>query len=213
MRTKTLHPKVYERLLKQIPVPERFNGSTLANFDVADEYQSSVIEAVKVYADTFADRLDSGASLILYGTPGAGKTHLAFGIAKEIARRGFSSRYVTAAQLARLARHELFSAGAWCANGFDAFTGADLLIIDNVDWPADVDLHSTALQSVLMERYSQCLPSILITSLGRGAFTDLLGIQSMDRLAANGTKLLVLDWASHRQPHKAQLEDEGGAES
>jgi DNA replication protein DnaC len=72
-----------ERLLKHAAIPERYEHCTLANFEHEGPFAS--LATARMAAMQFVDKYPvERAGLLLIGTIGVGKTHLAVGIAKEL---------------------------------------------------------------------------------------------------------------------------------
>ncbi|HGW5898137.1 TPA: ATP-binding protein, partial [Pseudomonas aeruginosa] len=69
-------------------IPPRFRPATLENYrtDFAPDQQSPVLARCKAYADDFASNWKVGRSLMLLGTMGTGKTHLACAIIQQVLR-------------------------------------------------------------------------------------------------------------------------------
>jgi DNA replication protein DnaC len=72
-------------------VPAENLNSTLDNYTVTTEHQAYA----KALAEAFVDTAQVPAGLLLAGTAGSGKSHLAVGIARRVAERGGSAAFLS----------------------------------------------------------------------------------------------------------------------
>ena len=81
--------QVADSLLGRAAIPARFADKRLDNFAPHAEGPRRALELARRYADGFgAEAAKSGASLVFCGGVGAGKTHLAVGIAHRLMEQG-----------------------------------------------------------------------------------------------------------------------------
>ena len=66
-------------------IPPRFVAATFETYHPANQDAESNLKICREYADTWLSRKTAGEGLILCGTPGTGKTHLAVSIARQVA--------------------------------------------------------------------------------------------------------------------------------
>ena len=81
----------YEKRLRALRLPR------LCHCDFAgDNGQSPVTKDVMwEYADHFEEMLDEGAGMVIYGSPGAGKSHAAAQIVNELTDRGYNCLFTS----------------------------------------------------------------------------------------------------------------------
>lgn len=78
-------------LLNRAEIPECYSDSDLLNFEAADTGLRRILQQAHLYATGFTM---ASQGLMITGSPGTGKTHLAVGIVKVLIARGFECRFV-----------------------------------------------------------------------------------------------------------------------
>lgn len=87
-----------QRRLEKSNLGARFNDRTFANFKVNDPNRTA-FESGKKYCDNFDHYKQTGKGIYLTGPYGAGKTHLAAGMAHELLKSCHSCIFGTAISL------------------------------------------------------------------------------------------------------------------
>lgn len=80
------HEQRVSRLLARAGIPRRYEHCILESFDIVSETHDS-LRAARIMAEKFVDRYPvdtDGRGLLLYGSIGVGKTHLAVGILQAL---------------------------------------------------------------------------------------------------------------------------------
>ena len=114
------------------------------------------------YAATFSA---SSGNLLFIGGTGLGKTFLAASIARDVADRGYSVCYETASQLFSKLERARFSGDEDARRETEKFTGADLLIIDDLGTEMPGQFITAALYSLLNDRLMGNKPMVITTNL------------------------------------------------
>lgn len=187
------HTRRTERLINQAKLPR---GKTLADFKLSKQPSLSPGRLKEL---TEGDFLDLCENILIFGIPGAGKTHLAIGLAREWCLRGRHVLYTTAAKLVQdllVAKRDLcLSQLIKKLDGFEA------LIIDDISYiPYNRD-ETDVLFVLLAERYetrSVVITSNLVFSQWDTVFKDPMTTRAaVDRLVHHATILELKD--SYRQ--------------
>lgn len=180
-------------------IPARFSDRGFANYAATETGQKIAMGVCRAFADKWPEKLASGASLVLTGGPGTGKTHLACAVANTVMRDNLA--VCTFGTVATMLRHiKSTYAKDSQRNEQDAINDLiepDLLILDEVGVQVGSEHEKLLMFEVLNSRYQELKPTILISNLDAGELEEFLGQRVMDRYRECGS-VLAFDWASHR---------------
>ena len=169
---------------------------SLANFDL-----SRLPKGVQHQFNALRDGrfLERKENILLFGTPGGGKTHLMCGLAQEMIRKGFKAffRPCTA-----LVQELLIAKGELKLNRFlKKLTSYGLLVIDEIGYVQQTKEEMEVLFTLLAECYettSILLTSNLPFSKWEGIFKDaMMAAAAVDRLIHHSV-ILELNITSYR---------------
>lgn len=187
-----------ERRLNTAGIPQRFRHKNFQTYIADTGDKERALERAMSYANDFADRLKTGASIVYSGTPGTGKSHLACAIAQHIMEAGYTAIYMTAMDLVRLIR------STWRKDSdrseqevIRELSHVDLLILDEVGMQYGSEGEQVIMTDIIDHRYRNQLPLIVITNQDKKGLSDYLGHRAFDRLRDGGT-WESFDWESHR---------------
>lgn len=189
-----------QELMGRAAIPPRFSDRRLSNYvPQCDGAQKALLLATN-YAENFDEALVTGASLILCGGVGTGKTHLAIGIAHDVLEKGKSAIFTSVMGAIRRVK-ETYSKGSDETEGYviDQFTRPDLLILDEVGVQFGSDTEKLILFEIINGRYERMRPTIVISNLAKDALAQFIGERAFDRLREGGGRLIAFDWPSYRR--------------
>jgi DNA replication protein DnaC len=182
-------------------------GKTLNTFDFD---AVPMISKAQVMATTAGDTwLAKGANLLLFGAPGAGKSHLAAAIGLALIENGWRvlfTRTTDLVQKLQIARRELALEAA--INRLDRF---DLLILDDLAYVSKDQAETSVLFELISARYER--RSILITAnqpfgeWGKVFPDPAMTLAAIDRLVHHAT-IFEMNVESYRR--RAALERKRG---
>jgi DNA replication protein DnaC len=183
-------------MLTQARIPARFRGRSFDNFTATTEAQRHALTVCRDFAENFAEHARRGASLILAGKPGTGKSHLAGAILQSILSP--EVRYATCMDLIRAVRD------TWRRDSEQSetqvlryFEQLDLLAIDEIGMQYGTEGEQTVLFDVLDRRYREVRPTVLLTNQDKAGFRTFVGDRTFDRLSETA-RWVPFDWESHR---------------
>lgn len=180
-------------------IPARFLDRSFSGYRATEQGQKIAFGVCRAFAEKWPEKLASGASLVLTGGPGTGKTHLACAIANAVMRENLA--VCTFGTVASMLRHikSTYSKDSQ-RNEQDAINDLiepDLLVLDEVGVQVGSEHEKLLMFEVLNSRYQELKPTILISNLDAGELEEFLGQRVMDRYRECGS-VLAFDWASHR---------------
>jgi DNA replication protein DnaC len=180
-------------------IPARFIGRDFAGYRATVPGQKIALSVCRAYADTWPDKLATGASLVLSGGPGTGKTHLACAVAGSIMHDHLAS--VSFGSVATLLRQikDTYRKDSTRSeqDAIDELVRPKLLIVDEVGVQVGSEHEKMLMFEVLNTRYQELRPTILISNLNAKELEDFLGQRVMDRYRECGS-VLAFEWQSFR---------------
>lgn len=187
-------------LLKKAAIPPRFADRRLDNFNPHAEGPRNALKIAQDYADNFDDVLKTGRSLILCGGVGAGKTHLAVGIAHQVITQNRVAVFSSVVGAIRTVKETYGSSSQLTeAQAIENLTKPDLLILDEVGVQFGSATEKMILFEIINGRYEKLRPTIVISNLAKEAVTEYLGERVVDRLREGGGRMVIFDWQSYRR--------------
>lgn len=190
------------RLISASGIPVRFAHATLDNYKLDDEpeKQAKAVKVCRSFVDNFPACLATGASMVMMGDVGTGKTHLACAMVKEISRRhGASTTYITAARMYRALKSTYGKdAEAEEQDVINEFVQRDLLVIDELGISYNSQAEKVLLFDIINGRYEINRPTVIVTNMKTKAqIEEWLTKPVYDRLTERG-RAVLFDWGSHR---------------
>ncbi|MCY1429013.1 Chromosomal replication initiator protein DnaA [compost metagenome] len=186
--------------LLAVGLPLRFRSKTLTGYQADTEEQGQALDLCRAYAAQFQQNYQAGRSLMLLGSVGTGKTHLAAAIAVELVRMGAKVRYLLASELIRAIKATFGRDAARSEQQvYDEMLEPDLLIIDEIGVQHGTEFERNALFEVVNGRYGRMLPTLIISNLGPTELPACLGERVIDRFRENEGIAVVFRWPSARR--------------
>jgi DNA replication protein DnaC len=185
-------------LFKRSGIPERFADRRLSNYAATTAGQKRALGIAERFVDSFGDGLTAGASLVLAGKPGTGKTHIACGIGRALIEQTRSVLFMTVLQALRYVKDTYRRESTRTESDAVAdLLRPDLLILDEIGAQLGSEHEKMLMFEIINERYQRCRSTILISNLTGEELTAFLGDRVMDRFRESGA-VLAFDWDSHR---------------
>ena len=186
-------------LLRQSGIPARFMGRTFEHFAATEQRQKLALSVCRAYASKWAEKRKQGASLVLTGSPGTGKTHLACAIGSAVITQHLNPVLFCSASTMMRSIKQTYSKDSQIDEQevIDEFAGVSLLIVDEVGVQIGSGCEKFLMFEIFNERYQSMRPTILISNLSTGELEKYLGERIMDRYRECGS-VLAFNWSSHR---------------
>lgn len=182
-------------------IEKRFSDKTFEAFMPKNSEAKKYKNLCMDYATNFDKRLEAGASLVLCGGVGTGKTHLASAIANAAINKHLKEvRYTSVMRLTRAVKSTYAKASKQSEQeAIDSFLSHDLLVIDEVGVQYGSEAEKIILYEILDGRYSKQKPTILLSNLSFSELVDCLGMRILDRMKENGGAIMSFEWESYRK--------------
>lgn len=173
-------------------VPERYYNESLDTYRVTNEMQKVAAQAMGL----FLREIKCGAfrTLVLIGTAGTGKTHLASGAVRE-----FGGKYATAPDIVEeVRRAKSFSADQTEKQIIDHYSHIKLLVVDEIGRGIAATDEKYMLYQIINARYNTRKPTVLISNFTKADFLKYIGVAAADRLVESGD-IVEMNGESYRK--------------
>ena len=204
-REREQEQRVRERRIKTLHqssgIPQRFSQASFDAYRPPTKQAQANHAMCRAYADQFVERADSGASLVLCGKPGTGKTHLACAIGNHVIDAlAQPVIYTSVTKLARSIK-ATYSRDAEQTEeqAIQQYVEPALLIVDEVGAQRGSETELLLAQEIIDERYQQMRPTIVISNLPERELAGFIGERALDRMYEGGGAVMAFDWSSYRR--------------
>lgn len=179
-------------------IPIRFKSASFDTFVTDTDKKRQKLNAMKRYADEFGNSIqETGGGLILTGNPGTGKTHLAIGLGRDLAKLGFFCVYKNLSGIIRDVRATWSSENKSEDEVINRLKSVDLLIIDEIGAQAGSDNERNIIFEIINGRYERVKPTVIISNYSIAEVADFISERSVDRITQGGG-VLNFNWESQR---------------
>ena len=165
---------------KKSGVPERYYNESLDTYQVTNEMQKTAAQAI----GEFLREIKCGAfrTLVLIGTAGTGKTHLACGVVRE-----YGGKFANAPDIVEeIRRAKSFSADQTEKQIIDYYSHVKLLVVDEIGRGISATDEKYMLYQLINARYNTRKPTVLISNFTKADFLKYIGVAAADRLVESG---------------------------
>lgn len=189
---------IAKKILEDADIPARYIRKGLGDFYPSCPDAQIVFEKAQKYVKSF--RQNPGSCLILCGNVGTGKTHLACGIAKELAIDfDIRSRFLDFAELISMITETWGKKEVSEREVLKNLTRPELLIVDELGVNFGAKHEQLLFSRLINKRYNAEKSTILISNLDIDKeLKPFLGDRNVDRFREVGCDILFFTWESMR---------------
>lgn len=187
-------------LLENAGIARRFVNCEFDNYTAINDSAGKNLNACRRYSEGWPQRLEQGTGLVMTGSCGTGKNHLAVSMTKAVIRN-----HLARVELTDVMRITRAVKNTWRNNSehteddvLNHYASLDLLIIDEVGVQMGTASEMTILQEIINARYESVLPTILISNLTFEQLQASIGERIVDRVTDGGRNKLAFNWESYR---------------
>lgn len=141
---------------------------------------SNNLDFCKRYAESFSP---TSRNLLIAGTSGVGKTHLALSMATKIIQKGYNVLYGTVSSFTEKIEKEHFNRSENSNDTFETVTSADLLILDDFGAEFETSFSKSTVYNIVDTRLTKGLPTIISTNLSIKKIEERYDMRVMSRLS------------------------------
>lgn len=194
---------VMSQRLRTSGIPSRFQAKTFENYITSIQGQKDALSLVRDFVDSWDECRTTGTSLILAGTIGTGKTHLAAAAGQALLNMGLNVRWTRLTPLSEQIRSTYRQQHSSEQNEraiMNALREADLLIIDDVG--EDNSPHPITLtHQLICDRYEAGdKPLLITTNIPWQKLAEKIGTRAHSRLEEH-VGYQWMQWESFRARH------------
>jgi DNA replication protein DnaC len=205
--------KETERLFSISNLGRRFEESTFETFKPRPGTEQ-ILELAKQYVEEFESW--GGESLLIWGPPGNGKTHIAAAITNELYKRGYIVVFQSVPELLEKIRGTFNRESRDSENDImKALLACDLLVLDDIGAEKLTDWVQEIMFRIIDGRYRKKLPILYTSNLQPKELANQVGIRSYDRIVETSIQIenragsYRREIAKRRLMQMAGMKDEG----
>ena len=181
-------PRRFVNIINGASIPSRYGDASLENFANLSGNGREIIQFAKDWCRNFTPNVSKG--VIIGGKVGVGKTYLISAIAKSLAKRGFTVKFVDFFQLLTQLKAGYANDQA-DASLIQPLIDVDVLIIDELGKGKSSDWELSILDQLVMGRYNQ--KKIMVASTNYGLRSGKTGVVGGRYEGESGGKGFSLD--------------------
>lgn len=183
-RQKQEYQERLSTLIKKSHLGERFRKRTFNTFKI-NKNNKEFFETCLKYAERFSEIKEDGTGIILSGSCGVGKTHLAAAIAHELMKQGYQPIFGTLISLLERVKstYNTKSSKETDEEIINSYINCSLLIIDDLGKEKPSEWTLEKLYQVLNARYEDNKPIIITTNYSMDKLIERLTVNNNNETA------------------------------
>ena len=140
----------------------------------------------KRFADNWQQIMADGKDLLMFGSVGTGKTHLACAIANQIMVKHYAHVKYTTFMMLTFAMRDAQNLRQSLTGTMNQFTKSDLLIIDEIGLKGFTEYEFSLVSEIIDFRYTEKMPTILASNMNWQEIVSTLGDRVVSRIFESG---------------------------
>ncbi|MFQ3249626.1 MAG: DNA replication protein DnaC [Glaciecola sp.] len=194
----------------ELALPLRFASNTFSSYKPINKAAERNYQTCKSYADNFQYVFEEGKSLLMLGSLGTGKSHLASAIGYQLAEDGYQPHYTTLQNIlesvkatwsstaTRMVYKDCHSVEVKITSQdvIERYVSYDLLIIDEILSVLNEN-DRNLIFNIIDERYQNMKPTIVISNFTEKELAKIISERSVSRLK-QGSGTLIFNWEDYR---------------
>lgn len=186
-------------LIEQSNIPYRLMKKTIESFKTENKKQETCKNICQEFSDIASREKtdDTFNNIVMFGSVGTGKTHLAVAIVKKCIDNLVPARIMTVNEIVSLVRSTWRGGEKTELQIINELSELSVLAIDEIGATLETETEKNIISQIIDKRYSGMKKTIFITNLSKKGLEDCLGERSIDRIFSE-SKTLVFDWESKR---------------
>lgn len=186
-------------------IPYRFRNAKISDYVPVVREAIQAKDACVNYAKNIESSLVTGASLVMCGKVGTGKTHLACAIGNHALSLSKTVCYTnTYRAVARVKDTYRKGSDISETQAIESFIGFDLLILDEIGIQYGSDAEKIILYQIINGRHEAMKATIAISNLTSDELMGYIGEPCLDRLSGGDGGIITFTWGSYRQKPTTQ---------
>lgn len=181
---------------------DRFQDESLATLDWS-WLGPEATALVRAYAEGLLDHMRAGTGLVLVGSPGCGKTHIAVGLGLLALAHGFTTHATTFGDLLLAVRSSFEKdSGVQESDLMRTVCGVDLLILDDLAMEKPSPWAIDRLSYLVNQRYSHGRATIVTTNAHPAELERVWSERVSSRLCQSGRMISLAGVGDYRSQNK-----------
>jgi DNA replication protein DnaC len=178
------HQAKLDKRIKESGMHKRHLQASFNNFKQQQAKQQYNI--CKIFADNWQKTMADGKDLLMFGSVGTGKTHLACAIANQIMMEHYAHVKYTTFMMLTFAMRDAQNLRQSLTETMNQFTKKDLLIIDEIGLKGFTEYEFSLLNEIIDFRYNEKMPTILASNMNWKEIVLALGDRVVSRIFESG---------------------------
>jgi DNA replication protein DnaC len=185
---------ILAKKIEEAGIPKNYRDSSFESYSIGSysDPRSEVKRECQQFLQT------DKKNLVILGTTGVGKTHLASAMIRESLKRGKSAKYIKEGALLRLIKSTFGQKGKTEQTIIDEFAAYDLLVIDEIGLSPWSEYNSQAITDIIDDRSNNGGKTVYLGNLDAETFKQHFNDQCLSRI--NSRKIILgLNTADYRR--------------